>query len=136
VVGFLTLSGPFSCSGGASSARGSWTFLAAGRACERPAPRVRFQSGSNPTSSTDPPGASPGPPRTDEAGGAKDVLEHAFETAEAIYNDMPRPIGLQGFAPEAVTRGPMFGAPKRAGRAGESVGPPPGRGVAARRAFL
>ena len=44
---------------------------------------------------------------------------------EAIYNDLPRPIGLLRFAPEAAARGPMFGARRRAGRAGESAVPAP-----------
>jgi len=33
---------------------------------------------------------------------------------EAIYDDVPRPIGLMGFAPVVAARGPMFGAAARA----------------------
>ena len=38
---------------------------------------------------------------------------------EAIYDDMPKPVGLMQFAPQAQARGPMFSARKRAGIAGE-----------------
>jgi hypothetical protein len=44
---------------------------------------------------------------------------------EAVYDDLPRPIGFQRFAPEVAARGPMFGARKRAGRTGESAAPVP-----------
>jgi len=38
---------------------------------------------------------------------------------EAIYDDVPEPIGLMRFAPVVVARGPMFGAERRsAGRTG------------------
>jgi hypothetical protein len=33
---------------------------------------------------------------------------------EAIYDDLPEPIGLMGFAPVVPARGPMFGAASRA----------------------
>jgi hypothetical protein len=35
---------------------------------------------------------------------------------EAIYDDVPKPIGLMGFAPVVAARGPMFGAAARAGK--------------------
>jgi len=35
---------------------------------------------------------------------------------EAIYDDIPRPIGMMGFAPVVAARGPMFGAAARAGK--------------------
>jgi hypothetical protein len=35
---------------------------------------------------------------------------------EAIYDDVPRPLGLMGFAPVVPARGPMFGAAARAER--------------------
>ena len=35
---------------------------------------------------------------------------------EAIYDNVPQPIGLMGFAPVIPARGPMFGAAARAGR--------------------
>jgi hypothetical protein len=44
---------------------------------------------------------------------------------EAIYDDLPSPVGFLRFAPEVAARGPMFGARKRAGRAGESAAPAP-----------
>jgi hypothetical protein len=44
---------------------------------------------------------------------------------EAVYDDVPKPIGFQRFAPEVVARGPMFGARRRAGRGGESAAPAP-----------
>ena len=43
---------------------------------------------------------------------------------EAIYDDLPRPIGLMSFAPVQPARGPMFGARSRHG-AGQSVSPVP-----------
>jgi hypothetical protein len=44
---------------------------------------------------------------------------------EAIYDDMPQPIGLLRFAPEVQARGPMFSAAHRAKQknGGESVIP-------------
>ena len=33
---------------------------------------------------------------------------------EAIYDDVPQPIGMMGFAPVVAARGPMFGAAARA----------------------
>ena len=39
---------------------------------------------------------------------------------EAVYDDLPKPIGMMAFAPVKPARGPMFGARARAGR-GESV---------------
>ena len=44
---------------------------------------------------------------------------------EAVYDDLPSPVGLGRFAPEVAARGPMFGARKRAGRAGDSAVPVP-----------
>jgi hypothetical protein len=41
---------------------------------------------------------------------------------EAIYNDVPKPIGMMGFAPVVPARGPMFGATARAGK--ENAGAP------------
>ncbi len=35
---------------------------------------------------------------------------------EAIYDNVPQPIGLMGFAPVVPARGPMFGAAARSGR--------------------
>jgi hypothetical protein len=35
---------------------------------------------------------------------------------EAIYDDVPEPIGMMGFAPVVKARGPMFGAAERAGK--------------------
>ena len=42
---------------------------------------------------------------------------------EAIYDDVPQPLGFMSFAPLAAARGPMFGAAARAGKAspGEPV---------------
>ena len=37
---------------------------------------------------------------------------------EAIYDDMPQPIGMMKFAPMAIARGAMFGAAHRAGKSG------------------
>lgn len=34
---------------------------------------------------------------------------------EAVYDDMPQPIGMMRFAPVKPARGPMFGAAQRAG---------------------
>ena len=39
---------------------------------------------------------------------------------EAIYNDMPTPIGMLNFAPGKPARGPMFSARTRAARGGEA----------------
>ena len=39
---------------------------------------------------------------------------------EAIYDDVPVPIGLTSFAPQKQARGAMFSARKRAGMAGEA----------------
>jgi hypothetical protein len=36
---------------------------------------------------------------------------------EAIYDDIPQPIGMMRFAPLTPARGPMFGAAQRAGKA-------------------
>lgn len=44
---------------------------------------------------------------------------------EAIYDDMPSPIGFARFAPNTVARGAMFAARKRAGLAGEVRSPAP-----------
>ena len=33
---------------------------------------------------------------------------------EAIYDDIPEPVGLMAFAPVVAARGPMFGASHRA----------------------
>jgi hypothetical protein len=42
---------------------------------------------------------------------------------EAIYIDVPQPLGLSAFAPVVAARGPMFGAAARSGRefAGQPV---------------
>ena len=37
---------------------------------------------------------------------------------EAIYDDMPQPIGMMNFAPLKAARGSMFGAAHRLGRSG------------------
>jgi hypothetical protein len=39
---------------------------------------------------------------------------------EAIYDDLPSPVGLAQFAPNRPARGAMFSARKRAGVGGES----------------
>lgn len=44
---------------------------------------------------------------------------------EAIYVDLPRPVGLLAFAPQVSARGPMFGARKRAGQPGDPAGAAP-----------
>jgi hypothetical protein len=41
---------------------------------------------------------------------------------EAIYDDVPKPIGFMGFAPVLPARGPMFGASARIGK--ELAAPP------------
>jgi hypothetical protein len=43
---------------------------------------------------------------------------------EAIYDDIPQPIGMMRFAPLKPARGPMFGAAQRAGKA-PAEGPVP-----------
>ena len=43
---------------------------------------------------------------------------------EAIYDDMPTPVGMMRFAPMKPARGPMFGARLRAGRAGAPAATP------------
>ena len=40
---------------------------------------------------------------------------------EAIYDDIPQPLGLSAFAPTREARGPMFGARQRLGIAGEAA---------------
>jgi len=44
---------------------------------------------------------------------------------EAIYDDMPKPIGMMNFAPVKSARGPMFSSRSRAGREGAAAPPPP-----------
>ena len=44
---------------------------------------------------------------------------------EAIYDDVPLPLGLSAFAPQRAARGAMFSARKRAGLAGEATVKPP-----------
>jgi hypothetical protein len=44
---------------------------------------------------------------------------------EAIYDDLPAPIGFMKFAPVEQARGSLFGAHRRLGRSGESASPPP-----------
>jgi hypothetical protein len=44
---------------------------------------------------------------------------------EAIYDDVPKPIGMMAFAPVTPARGPMFSAGARAGRAAVAASPPP-----------
>jgi hypothetical protein len=41
---------------------------------------------------------------------------------EAIYDDVPKAIGMMAFAPVVAARGPMFGAAERAGK--ENLGKP------------
>ncbi len=41
---------------------------------------------------------------------------------EAVYDDVPKPIGMMRFAPVVPARGPMFGAAERAGK--ENAGVP------------
>ena len=43
---------------------------------------------------------------------------------EAIYDDMPRPVGLARFAPVVPARGAMFGARRRMGFPGDAGLPP------------
>lgn len=45
---------------------------------------------------------------------------------EAVYDDVPSPVGLQAFAPSVVARGPMFSARQRARSAGDVPAPPAG----------
>jgi hypothetical protein len=40
---------------------------------------------------------------------------------EAIYDDVPQPIGFMSFAPVVSARGPMFGAASRSGTGGASA---------------
>ena len=40
---------------------------------------------------------------------------------EAIYDDMPKPVGMMAFAPVKPARGPMFSASGRAGRVSPSL---------------
>ena len=42
---------------------------------------------------------------------------------EAIYDDIPRPIGLSAFAPPEKARGPMFSARTRLGLGEPHVAP-------------
>jgi hypothetical protein len=50
---------------------------------------------------------------------------------EAIYDDIPSPIGMMRFAPNQAARGPMFSARQRSERSGEArVAPPVGEGEA------
>jgi hypothetical protein len=42
---------------------------------------------------------------------------------EAVYDDMPKPLGLGTFAPREPARGRMFGARGRLSREGESAEP-------------
>jgi hypothetical protein len=44
---------------------------------------------------------------------------------EAIYDDVPKPVGMMHFAPLGVARGSLFSARRRAGLAGEPSGAPP-----------
>jgi hypothetical protein len=44
---------------------------------------------------------------------------------EAIYDDLPKPIGLMAFAPTRDAKGPMFGARQRLGIVGQATAPPP-----------
>ena len=44
---------------------------------------------------------------------------------EAIYDDLPKALGLMAFAPNHPARGPMFSARKRAGVEGEPAVPAP-----------
>ena len=43
---------------------------------------------------------------------------------EAIYDDVPKPVGMMAFAPVTAARGPMFSSAARAGRDASSVAPP------------
>jgi hypothetical protein len=43
---------------------------------------------------------------------------------EAVYIDIPEPIGFAAFAPVQPARGAMFSARTRAGRSGEAAAPP------------
>jgi hypothetical protein len=44
---------------------------------------------------------------------------------EAIYDDVPQPLGLSAFAPTREARGTMFSSRQRLGIAGEAATPPP-----------
>ena len=43
---------------------------------------------------------------------------------EAIYDDVPKPVGMMAFAPVKDARGPMFSSASRAGRASTDQAPP------------
>jgi len=45
---------------------------------------------------------------------------------EAIYDDMPKPVGFQAFAPAATARGSSFAARRRLGRSGDVPKQPDG----------
>jgi hypothetical protein len=49
---------------------------------------------------------------------------------EAIYDDVPKAIGFQAFAPAAAARGSSFSARRRALRAGPEPSPPDGNSEA------
>jgi hypothetical protein len=69
--------------------------------------------------------------RTVDLSGYPDLAGFWHETyfmrggLEAIYNDMPVPLGLLKFAPSHEARGPMFSARQRAGLAGRAASDPP-----------
>jgi hypothetical protein len=44
---------------------------------------------------------------------------------EAVYDDLPAPIGMMRFAPVIAAHGPMFSARQRLKLEGEASGPPP-----------
>jgi hypothetical protein len=44
---------------------------------------------------------------------------------DAIYDELPKPIGLGAFAPVVPARGRMFSARRRLGRQEDPVAPPP-----------
>jgi hypothetical protein len=44
---------------------------------------------------------------------------------EAIYDDIPTPIGMMKFAPNQKARGPMFSARQRVQKPGDAGAPPP-----------
>ena len=49
---------------------------------------------------------------------------------EAVYDDLPRPIGFQAFAPTVAARGSAFSARRRLRREGAEAPPPEGRSEA------
>ncbi len=53
-----------------------------------------------------------------DSGGTRFWHETYFRRGgmEAIYDDVPQPIGLMSFAPVVAARGPMFGAATRGGK--------------------